>query len=494
VIRNALLAYTLFQAWGNTPEQFDEGSGAAFLQAMTTWRGDESDSRVKTLECGIGMPSTFAGTGELQRSEQALRWHYAFSGPHYQIIIMDTRTQRIYHSLDEFPGLLCPSAMSTQVIAAARKDVDVTLVISATPVLGIDFIEAVQFWSRWRVKDNYTYDREAWALEWGTFQALLKTVSELRRVVFLSGDVHYAFGASLEYWDYHTQKTAKVVNYTSSSLHNEGSGAQIAVLAVGYPRLLHLLRREGTPTIDFFAWDIASNHYILNRILSLIRTRSYNLWWSIPRLLAALRSPYEIVMHTRGWPKGAFDAFPPDRGYRLRYLSNIHIPRVAQKLVTRKVQSLPVAFFGWVIHLIRTVLGAVIFLETQLGRLRSRLLRRATKVEQAPKALKQPAQVLAHGAIKETERLECHLAKRRHSLVERLINLEEEWLDKLKAGALIVGYNNIGEISFDWTSGKKDVIQRLWWCHPNNPDRPTLATEYRATLELPESDAAPPLP
>src|SRR5207245_287002 len=47
-IRNGLLAYALFQAWGNTPEQIDEGSGAAFLQAMTTWRGDEADSQVKT--------------------------------------------------------------------------------------------------------------------------------------------------------------------------------------------------------------------------------------------------------------------------------------------------------------------------------------------------------------------------------------------------------------------------------------------------------------
>ncbi len=495
VIRNALLAYTLFQAWGNTPEQFEEGSGAAFLQAMASWRGDESDSRVKTLECSIGLPAAFDGSGELQRSEHSLQWHYTVSGPRYEIIVMDTRTQRIYHSPDEFPGLLSPNAISTQVVAAARQDVDVTLMISPTPVLGVDFIETVQFWTRWRVRDNYAYDREAWALEWGTFQAFLKAVSDLERVVFLSGDVHYAFAASLEYWDYHTQKTASMINYTSSPLCNEGAGAQIAVLAVGYPRLLHLLRREGTPTIDFFAWDIASNHYIINRILSIIRTQSYRLWWSIPRLIAALRSPYEIIMRTRGWPKGAFDAFPPDRGYRLRYLRNIHSPPItAQQLVTRKVQPLPVAFFGWVIHLVRGALGAVIFLETQLGKARNKLLRRTTKVEQVPQALQQPAQVLAQGAIKETERLERHLAKRRYSLVERLLRLEQEWLARLKAGELIVGYNNIGEVSFDWTSGKKDVLQRLWWWHSSNPERPTLPTEYRTTLELPEWNEAPPLP
>src|SRR5207302_10438462 len=137
---------------------------------------------------------------------------------------------------------------------------------------------------------------------------------------------------------------ARMVNYTASPLCNEGSGAQIAVLAVGYPRLLHLLRHRSTPTIDFFAWDIASDHYILDRILSIIRTQSYRLWWSIHCLIAALRSPYEIIMRAWGWPKGAFDAFPPDRSYRLRYLRNIHASRATQKPVIRNAQPPPVAF------------------------------------------------------------------------------------------------------------------------------------------------------
>jgi hypothetical protein len=494
VIRNALLTYALFQAWGNTPAQFDEGSGAVLLQTISTWRGDEIDSRVSTLECIIDLPTSFEGSGQLPHSPSALQWHYTFSGPHYQVIVMDTRTQRLYRSPGEFPGLLSPAAMHTQVVAAVRKDVDVTLIISATPVLGVDFIESVQFWSRWRVRNNYTYDREAWALEWGTFQAFIKTVSELKRIVFLSGDVHYAFGASLDYWDYHTHSTARMVDYTSSPLCNEGSGAQIAALAVGYPRLLHLLRREGTPHIDFFAWDIASNHYVLNHILSLIRTRSYKLWWSIPRWLTVLRSPYEIVLRPRNWPKGAFDAFPPDRSYRLSYLRNILAPIATEKLVARKVQPLRVTFFARMIRIARRALGAVLFLETQLGKLRNKLLRRAVKVEQAPKVLQQPAQALTQTAIKETERLERRLARRRMNLVETLLHLQAQWLDKLKAGMLVVGYNNLGEVNFHWTAERKEVIQRLWWCQPSDAQRPTPATEYRATLELPQLEAAPPMP
>src|SRR5439155_1806242 len=218
VVRNALLAYSLFQAWGNTPDQFDEINGRMLLDAIDIWRRDEAHpawgtgviggtgviNHAPTIDCLLGLPTAFGGSGELQRSEQALRWHYIFAGARFHIIVMDTRTQRIYRSPRDFPGLLSPGAIDRQVIAAARRDVDLTLIISAAPVLGVGFIENIQFWSRLRVKDNYAFDREAWNLEWGTFQNFLCAVSSLQRVVFLSGDVHYAFGSSLEFWDHST--------------------------------------------------------------------------------------------------------------------------------------------------------------------------------------------------------------------------------------------------------------------------------------------------
>src|SRR5205807_3402228 len=111
--------------------------------------------------------------------------------------------------------LLAPGALERQIVAARREEAEITLIVSAGPVLGVSFVEALQFWSRLRIKNNYALDREAWNLDWGTFQQLLRTVSALQRVVFLSGDVHYGFGASLEYWDRARSATAKIVNYTS---------------------------------------------------------------------------------------------------------------------------------------------------------------------------------------------------------------------------------------------------------------------------------------
>jgi hypothetical protein len=80
------------------------------------------------------------------------------------------------------------------------------------------------------------------------------------------------------------------------------------------------------------------------------------------------------------------------------------------------------------------------------------------------------------------------------NLVETLLHLQAQWMDKLKAGMLVVGYNNLGEVNFHWTAERKEVIQRLWWSQPSDAQRPTPATEYRATLELPQLEAAPPMP
>ena len=488
IVRNGLLAYALFQGWGNTPRQFAEPSGMALLNAIDTWRGDASDDRVETIEENIGLPAAFSGSGELPRSPRALHWYHTYEGPRYQVILMDTRTQRFYRSRHDFPGLLSSDAVHRQVVGAAREDAEVTIIISATPMLGVDFIESIQVWSHWFVKENYPYDCEAWALEWETFQHFMKTVSVMKRVVFLSGDVHYAFGSSMEYWDRHTHASAKLVNYTSSPFCNEDAGSHIAMLAVGYPRLLHLLRRQGTPTMDFFAWDIApGDQYVLNQVLSLIWQRIYLFWWAIPRLLAARRSPYEIVMPARGWLKGAFRGYPPDRTYRLRYLRNtLSLVRL------RKRDRLRLRTSTWTLRLLRIPLGLITLIETGTRRITRTLLLRVRKVEQTSSLPAAPVRTLEQEAAQGTNLLERQLAKPRNKLVAAFLRYAG-WAKRSKAGELIVGYNNLGEIHFTWTAERKVVMQRLWY-YSDDPAQPLLKTDYYDTLELPAPKEAPPIP
>lgn len=507
IVRNGLLAYALFQAWGNTPQQFAAANGAALLGAVDGWRGNVADARVETIEEIIGLPKAFSGTGTLPRSSRALHWYHRYQGPRYQVILMDTRTRRLYRSPHDFPGLLSPEAMQEQVGSAVRQgqDAQVSIIVSATPVLGVDFIESIQEWVHWFVRDNYAYDCEAWALEWGAFQHFLKTVSAMKRVVFLSGDVHYAFGSSMEYWNEEAQATAKLVDFTSSPFHNEGSGAHIAVLAIGYPRLLHLRRQQGTPRLDFFAWDITPReHHLLDQVYALIRQRIYLFWWAIPRLIAASHSPDELVLPAHGWLKGAFHGYPPDRVYRLRYL-----PNSLGQIPLRKRDHLRLRTTSWRLRLIRFALEGITFVETGARRAMRSLLWQIRKSQRvrveagARPAL--PARILVREAGQGTNLLERQLAKPRNMLATALLH-SATWLNSRKAGELIVGYNNLGEIFFEWTEQKQAVTQRLWYPGSGaqqsdylpgdsaDSRQPLLKADYHETLELPAPDAMPPLP
>jgi len=358
----------------------------------------------------------------------------------------------------------------------------------------MSFVEALQFWSRLRIKNNYALDREAWNLEWGTFQKLLSTVSAMKRVVFLSGDVHYGFGASLEYWDRTRSATAKIVNYTSSPLRNEGSSSQMAMLAVGYPYLAQLLRHASLPAADFFAWDMnGKRRAVLKHLLAIIRARILLFWWAAPRLIDVLRSPSEIVLPADGWPKGVFDALPPDRSYRLRYLHDTTRPVPDQEAGREHEQRPRLSRANLERSLRGIVLGVVTFAETRLGQARRTLARRTLAGAQAPAMLPRGTHHIVRGSIKGVELLEGRLEKRKLGLTQTLFH-REEWLSRWKAGAYIVGYANIGEIRFHWAPDAKDVVQRLWWRHSDESPHPTLVTEYRDTLEPPAPDVAPPLP
>ncbi len=492
IIRNALLAMAMFQAWGNTPDQFETPPGQAFLHALDRWHGEEEDACIQQLNKAIDLPHHFGGYGELPHHEQALHWHYTFSGPTYQIIVMDTRTHRLYREPEAFPGLLAPDAMRHQVQANQRDDVLATIIISPAPVLGVEVIESIQFWSHMRFKDNYTYDREAWALEWGTFQHLLRVVSSMKRVVFLSGDVHYAFGSSLNYWDYLTNSSAKIIDFTSSSLHNEGSNLSMALLSVGYPYVSRLLGRTVMPSADFFAWDMFSHRrQVFKTLLNIIGSRMfYRFWWAIPQLIKARRSREEIVLPAHGWSKNAFHSYPPNRSYRMNYLRNILYPITPPPLVLDGLQRMRIRATRWFSRGVRGVLRGITLLQTRLWIGRSRLTIKTLAPDQFPRP---GTRHLVRGAIEGSYRLEQELEEKRNSLIEEMTK-HEEWLQKWKAGGYIVGYANIGDIRFRWTDKEKSVVQYLWWQYPDNQVKPMITTEYRETLELPSFNEAPRLP
>ncbi|NJQ98859.1 MAG: hypothetical protein HC784_17505 [Hydrococcus sp. CSU_1_8] len=66
VVRNALLAYAIFQGWGNTPEQFQEGqSGAKLLKAARDWSvsAGEDEKAGEAIARYLGLPESDPSTG-----------------------------------------------------------------------------------------------------------------------------------------------------------------------------------------------------------------------------------------------------------------------------------------------------------------------------------------------------------------------------------------------------------------------------------------------
>lgn len=231
VLRNGLIAYAVFQAWGNTPERFVFGRGKKSLfDILPLWRGDLAGSSTTNenrdyrlrLENLVGIPPAdslpIAPNGCLKPHEEAIPWHYDLQIPNYEyeILVLNTRTMREYAGTRDSPSLLHTHALATQV-----KDVPlliggkpkVTIIISPPPVVDIPGA-----WPK-RIVSFYTGDRELWSDCPLSLQAFLAaTAVRNEKIVILAGDVHYGYAVRLC-----TQNTTWV-NLVSSALKNQESG------------------------------------------------------------------------------------------------------------------------------------------------------------------------------------------------------------------------------------------------------------------------------
>lgn len=217
VVVSALGAYAMFQAWGNTPEQFEPGQvGRILLETLGLWRGRNNASFVQLASAVL--PGS-AGVG--------LRWDYELVGPNFQLIVLDTRTQRSYPSPDDraAPDLLAPDGIARQL--SARKPQPpkrVTLVVSAAPVFGHWIHEEIQRGMA-SIGQEGPGDLETWLVpsRRSAFENLLQALTGFERVVLLSGDVHYSFAAVVQYWDHRQtpERRATFLQLNSSAMKNE---------------------------------------------------------------------------------------------------------------------------------------------------------------------------------------------------------------------------------------------------------------------------------
>jgi hypothetical protein len=290
-----------------------------------------------------------------------------------------------------------------------------------------------------------------------------------------------------------------IVNFTSSSLKNASAGAQKALLTVAYPHLFHLLSQGRMPPVDLFAWEgEADNVEALRTALAAVRGGAARVWWSAPRLAAILRSPSALLLPAHGWAPHAFDAEPPERAYRLRYLRDVCQPVAAgPRGPLAGVEALSIVHHQEVRETVAALSG-----EEELG------LGAALEAAHVLESSEQPHPVrmalaerlleLAHSAFAGARELEQTLERGVGHLLHEAVQHSELWTRAWNDGGLhIVGDTNVGEITFESGGEKGDqleAVQRLWWWPPDAPERPSPATEYRAPLAPPPAADAPPLP
>jgi hypothetical protein len=246
MLRNALLAYAVFQDWGNKPEQYVAGTlGGELLDRI----GGMSLLGTPALAEEPNCCDVILDVGEqplpVADRAQRMRWDYDIVGPEHRVIFLDTRTWRYFPELDERvvgaaqvaavllaasplgvapgmvlwtaaqnvtegwqklnAGLISEEAMAFQIDERLNQQVErnrrVLFVVSAAPVFTFPMVDLmqrklVQFagtnTAKLREEGEEKWENEPWIGNHASFRSLLARLRD-RLVIFLSGDVHYGY-------------------------------------------------------------------------------------------------------------------------------------------------------------------------------------------------------------------------------------------------------------------------------------------------------------
>lgn len=211
VLANGLLAYTLFQHWGNVPDRFSQGGTPerAVLDRIAAVAGGAQSPVDAALETALGLPAIpFPAPPVDFRPANAaggIRFDFTLGpddGLPCRIALLDERTMR------GFPTEAGPAQrISTPGLAAMLPDLPAggpavpTLIVCAAPVFGFHFIEHVLQKASALVAGgdgSAEFDLESWTGYRPALEALLARLTTYDPVVFLSGDVHYGFNKRLQ--------------------------------------------------------------------------------------------------------------------------------------------------------------------------------------------------------------------------------------------------------------------------------------------------------
>jgi hypothetical protein len=242
-VQNALLAYAVSQAWGNTPNQFEAGQpGEKLLAAAQDWSASQGTDVVayNAIARYVGMPLTnprtslpeFVQDGSmlvLERHPEALIWHYTVRSHCHEVIVLDTRTWRGYPADDKPtapPMLLCTQGFEQQLSIPLQQAprIPATLVIAPTNLFSLKVIDWIHHWQLRRDKVFAADVGDSWNIHTEALAQFITTLFEQRQqVVVLSGDIHYGSVVRMSYVGTSPNSEAQsvLVQLTASAMKNE---------------------------------------------------------------------------------------------------------------------------------------------------------------------------------------------------------------------------------------------------------------------------------
>lgn len=269
VVQNGLLAYAMFQAWGNTPQHFASGSnGAKLFDLASQWLQSQGQDLAAKAECDryLGIPQSDFTTATpeyqldkdvlvLKREPEAIPWHYTVIGANHEVIVLDTRTWRGYPPEIEQklqpPMLLSPHGFKQQLevpLAEKPPHIEATFVVLPTNLVALGIIDRIQQYELSRDRVFSTDVGDSWNFHETAFATLLLNLCHNRdRIIILSGDIHYSCAVRLVHQNHHTQETSIIVQLTSSAIKN----SELAT------RLIHTKLKSLLPesTERFLGWN-----------------------------------------------------------------------------------------------------------------------------------------------------------------------------------------------------------------------------------------------
>lgn len=200
IIRDALVSYTVFQGWGNCPDQ---------AQPLI--------EQVKQLST----QHDFASEALTEAIFDHNHWHYEVdTSP--AIVVLDTRTHRwrSESSIKNPSGLMDWERLEhlEQELFKPQKSI---LVVSPAPVFGVKAIEVMQSGCE-MIGQELLVDVENWMAHKGSAKKLMNMLrhdSAPDEVIILSGDVHYSFCFSAQ--RRFSSDTDKIWQLTCSGFKNE---------------------------------------------------------------------------------------------------------------------------------------------------------------------------------------------------------------------------------------------------------------------------------